>query len=148
MKTQKFSTPLALQLPVILFTFLTLNVPAATRYVDANNPSPAPPYTSWATAAQVIQVAVDAAALLLLLLALRSDGAAVQGRAHHSSPRQSPGHNLWPDRVRGCDASDSEVTASSENQTGNANKQRRAPAGLAGRKAATQANQPEERKQT
>lgn len=54
--------PLARQLPVILFTFLTLNVPTAVRYVDANNPSPAPPYTSWATAARVIQDAVNAAA--------------------------------------------------------------------------------------
>jgi len=34
---------------------------AATRYVWQESPSPTPPYTSWATAAHVIQQAVDAA---------------------------------------------------------------------------------------
>ena len=35
--------------------------PAATLYVNLNNPTPAPPFSSWATAATNIQDAVDAA---------------------------------------------------------------------------------------
>src|SRR5512146_41550 len=37
------------------------NALAAVHYVDVNSASPKPPYTSWATAAQVIQQAVDLA---------------------------------------------------------------------------------------
>lgn len=62
MKTVSILIPLGVQLPAILFTFLVLNVPAATRYVWQDSPSPAPPYTNWATAAHIIQDAVDASA--------------------------------------------------------------------------------------
>ena len=47
-----------LLLPLLLSA---ASVSAATRYVWQNSPSPAPPYTNWATAAHVIQDAVDAA---------------------------------------------------------------------------------------
>jgi hypothetical protein len=47
---------------VLAMSLMALNgAPAATHYVDLNNPAPAPPYTNWGTAARVIQDAVDAA---------------------------------------------------------------------------------------
>jgi hypothetical protein len=50
----------SLLLPFCFLLFLC-HASAATRYVWQGSPGPAPPYTSWASAAHVIQEAVDAA---------------------------------------------------------------------------------------
>jgi hypothetical protein len=44
---------------VMVFLFLATSAPAATRYVNPGNPSPAPPYTNWPAAATNIQDAID-----------------------------------------------------------------------------------------
>jgi hypothetical protein len=46
---------------LLLLSFAAGNALATVRYVDANSLAPAPPYTNWARAAQVIQDAVDVA---------------------------------------------------------------------------------------
>ncbi|MBI3851070.1 MAG: hypothetical protein HY298_12455 [Verrucomicrobia bacterium] len=46
---------------ILLLLLSTASASAATRYVWQDSPSPAPPYTTWTTAAHVIQEAVDAA---------------------------------------------------------------------------------------
>jgi len=53
--------PCALCLLFWLTMLLVVTASAATRYVWQESPRPTPPYTTWATAAHVIQGAVDAA---------------------------------------------------------------------------------------
>ena len=53
-------TKLALLFPALLALTLA-PAGAAVRYVNLANPSPAPPYTNWASAAKNIQAAIDVA---------------------------------------------------------------------------------------
>lgn len=44
-----------------LFLLIATNTPAASLYVNAHSPHPSPPYSTWETAAQTIQDAIDSA---------------------------------------------------------------------------------------
>ena len=48
-----------ISVPILFSSVMSFPVSAVTRYVNINNSSPLPPYTSWATAAKVIQHALD-----------------------------------------------------------------------------------------
>jgi hypothetical protein len=51
----------SLRLTIAAFGLAAFNLSAATLYVSLESRNPVPPYTNWATAAKVIQDAVDAA---------------------------------------------------------------------------------------
>jgi len=53
-------TPHALAI-IVVFASVVFEPQAATLHVDVNGQNPAPPYSTWATAANVIQDAIDAA---------------------------------------------------------------------------------------
>ncbi len=74
---------LRLAIPALILGVLPVSA-AVTRYVDVKSTSPQPPYTNWATAATVIQEAVDAADAgdeLLVAPGIYSTG----GRAVHGT---------------------------------------------------------------
>ena len=60
-RVRVFTGDIEMKKIIILMLCMCNSVLAATHYVDLNNPSPTPPYTSWARAAHNIQDAVDEA---------------------------------------------------------------------------------------
>lgn len=60
-KMRDWHPVLQVSFAAVFLAFQAFNAGATTYYVDINNPNPAPPYTSWATAATNIQDAVNAA---------------------------------------------------------------------------------------
>jgi hypothetical protein len=58
---QIMKTPLSLRLALMGGLAFAVSAPGETRYVNVNNSAPMAPYTNWATAATIIQHAVDVA---------------------------------------------------------------------------------------
>jgi hypothetical protein len=83
------------QISLLLAASAVLNLLAATNYVALDSPNPTAPYTNWATAAHVIQDAVDAA--------LPGDTVLVTNGLYEIGQRVSSTTNEYGDVVeRGC----------------------------------------------
>ena len=87
MRPGRSSAPRILPLAVFLALCLQVEVRAATRYVDLSSLTPAPPYTSWDSAASSIQDAIDFSRSGDLVLVTNgvyeSGGRSVCGKLHN-----------------------------------------------------------------